>query len=120
MGLDQYIYVASKEGTDFDDPSRHDLGYRRKHPNLQGWMHKLWVAKGNSGDFNCNEVELTWDDVDMLEQAIKSGTMAKMGTSGFFFGHPSDDVYKEEDLQFCADAKAELFLGLKVFYNSSW
>jgi hypothetical protein len=41
-------------------------------------------------------------------------------TTGFFFGNPSDNVYYEQDLEFCVDAKAELFLGFKVFYNSSW
>ena len=46
--------------------------------------------------------------------------MAILDTKGFFFGNPSDDYYRDQDLQFIADAKAELILGLKVFYNSSW
>ena len=55
-----------------------------------------------------------------LEKDIRSGVIAKMDTKGFFFGDPSDDYYYEKDLQFCVDAKAECFLGRKVFYNSSW
>ena len=55
-----------------------------------------------------------------LEKDIKSGAMAKLDTTGFFFGNHSDDYYKAHDLQFCIDAKAETFLGRKVFYNSSW
>ena len=97
-----------------------ELAYWRKHPNLHGWMQKLWEAKGGSGAFNGDELELTWEDIDMLEYDIKNGTMSKLGTTGFFFGNPSDNVYKEQDLQFCIDAKAECFLGRKVFYNSSW
>lgn len=120
MGLDQYAYVASKAGGDYDDSSRQEIAYWRKHPNLQGWMRKLWEAKGGSGEFNGDEVELTWEDVDMLEHDIKNGHMSHLGTTGFFFGDPSDDHYKEKDLQFCIDAKAELFLKRKVFYNSSW
>lgn len=134
MGLDQYMYVASKAGTKYDDPSRQDLGYRRKHPNLQGWMEKLWLKKldipVNSSDqfiegkipkaFNGVELELTWEDIDKLEKDIKSGVVAGLGTTGFFFGNPSDDYYYEHDLKFCIDAKAECFLGRKVFYNSSW
>ena len=132
MGLDQYMYIASKAGTDYNDPSRQDLGYRRKHPNLQGWMEALWLDKGcpslhgvgqnNEYDatFNGIEVELTWDDVDQLERDIKSGVVSSLGTTGFFFGNPSDDYYYEDDLKFCVDAKAELFLGRRVFYNSSW
>ena len=37
-----------------------------------------------------------------------------------FFGNAADDVYRESDLQFIKNARAELFFGLKVFYNSSW
>ena len=39
---------------------------------------------------------------------------------GFFFGKPADNRYYEQDLEFVDNAKAEVFLGLKVFYNSSW
>lgn len=120
MGLDQYAYIASKADTDYEDPSRQDIAYWRKHPNLHGWMQNLWEARGGSGDFNGDEVELTWEDIDMLERDIKSGEVSGLGTTGFFFGNPSDNHYREQDLQFCIDAKAECFLGRKVFYNSSW
>ena len=131
MGLDQYAYIASKAGTDYDDDSRQEISYWRKHPNLQGWMEQLWFEKLKAngvppemadwdGGFNGIELELTWEDVDRLEKDIKSGVVAKLHTQGFFFGNPSDDVYYEQDLQFCVDAKAELFLKRKVFYNSSW
>ena len=130
MGLDQYAYVASKAGEDWNN--HQEISYWRKHPNLQGWMERLWEEKGRPGlfgvgqdkeydvSFNGIEVELTWDDIDRLEKDIKSGKVASLGTRGSFFGHPSDDHYREHDLQFCVDAKAELFLGRKVFYNSSW
>ena len=127
MGLDQYAYVASKANTDYDDTSRQEIAYWRKHPNLQGWMEKLWESKGGDNElskwgsnFNGVELELTWDDIDKLEKDIKSGEVSRLGTAGFFFGNPSDDVYYEQDLKFCVDAKAECFLGRKVFYNSSW
>jgi hypothetical protein len=123
MGLDQYMYVASKLGTDFDDSSRRELGYRRKHPNLHGWMHQLWENKGRPNghpedQFNGTELELTWNDLEELEQDIVNKRLP--ATSGFFFGNNSDDHYQEQDLAFVRNAKAELFLGLKVFYNSSW
>jgi len=134
MGLDQYAYIASKPDTDYDDPTRQDLAYWRKHPNLQGWMENLWLRKLDipvhatdqfiankiPGSFNGIELELTWEDVDKLEKDIKSGKVAKLDTTGFFFGNASDDFYYEKDLQFCVDAKAELFLKRRVFYNSSW
>lgn len=135
MGLDQYAYIASKNDTNYDDHSRQELAYWRKHPNLQGWMEQLWLKKIDTPrvesdqfiegkypphDFNGVELELTWEDIDRLEHDIKSGVVSKLGTTGFFFGNPSDDYYYEDDLQFCINAKAELFLGRKVFYNSSW
>ena len=127
MGLDQYAYVASKANTDYDDTSRQEIAYWRKHPNLQGWMEKLWESKGGDNElskwgsnFNGVELELTWNDIDKLEKDIKTGEVSRLGSTGFFFGNPSDDVYYEQDLKFCVDAKAECFLGRKVFYNSSW
>ena len=134
MGLDMYAYVATKagqqrefyDGCEFKDgeytntkvTQPREIAYWRKHPNLHGWMHRLWESKGNSGDFNGDELELTWEDLDALEQAVREKTLP--ATGGFFFGNNSDDEYQERDLKFIRDAKAELFLGLRVFYNSSW
>ena len=105
-------------------PKPREIAYWRKHPSFHGWMEKLWVSKGMPGtgdknaSFNGIELELTWEDVDNLERAVKHGMLPS--TQGFFFGNPADEVYFEQDLEFCVNAKAELFLGLKVFYNSSW
>ena len=136
MGLDQYAYVASRAGqqNEFYDTAEYDetlkeyanpavakpreIAYWRKHPNLQGWMQRLWESRGNSGDFNGDELELTWADLDELERAVTHGQLPP--TTGFFFGNESDDYYREQDLEFIRNARAELFLGLKVFYNSSW
>jgi hypothetical protein len=135
MGLDQYAYVAarSNERSEFYEsegefvngewvvPGKakpREIAYWRKHPNLHGWMQKLWESKGGSGEFNGDELELTWEDIDDLEKAVKKRKLPT--TSGFFFGNPSDDYYYDHDLEFIKNARAELFLGLKVFYNSSW
>lgn len=150
MGLDQYAYVAARakqreefydqEGLEFDGKEwvvpeggfekPRELAYWRKHPNLQGWMEQLWFSKNCPGvdienaerdpTFNGIELELTFEDILLLERDITNGVVAKLGTSGFFFGDPSDDYYRERDLEFVKQAKAELFCGLKVFYNSSW
>ena len=143
MGLDQYAYVAAQNGewdkywadNDTSLSKPREIAYWRKHPNLQGWMERLWYNKinvpiyeGNRFEqnnypyhsFNGVELELTWEDLNALEQDIRNGKMSKLDTKGFFFGNPSDDYYRQQDLQFIADAKAELILGLKVFYNSSW
>jgi hypothetical protein len=130
MGLDQYAYVAAKANAWQDGSTPRELSYWRKHPNLQGWMEQLWREKGcpgvsnnldidnNDVTFNGVEVELTWADLDRLEEDIKTGQLP--ATSGFFFGVSSDDYYREDDLAFVRKARAELFMGLRVFYNSSW
>jgi len=94
-------------------------------------MEHLWHKKRNaegkpvvededdiSGSFNGVELELTWADLDELERAITHKQLP--ATSGFFFGNPSDEHYYESDLEFIKNARAEVFLGLQVFYNSSW
>ena len=137
-----YAYVASKAGqqSEFYETAEFnttigeyvngtvskpvEIAYWRKHPSLHGWMEQLWERKmqaegrDNPHTFNGIELELTWEDVDELERTVKAGKLPF--TEGFFFGKPADNVYYEEDLKFCVNAKAELFLGLKVFYNSSW
>ena len=107
-----------------------ELAYWRKHPNLHGWMEQLWIRKRNESNqpivedpswgssFNGVELELTFDDIVELERAVKKRKLPH--TTGFFFGDPADQHYYEKDLEFIKNARAELFLGLQVFYNSSW
>ena len=137
MGLDMYAYVASKagqqnefyEGAQFDKEAGdyvnpavtkpREIAYWRKHPNLHGWMERLAESKGlEYGSFNGVEMELTHEDLDELERAVVHGRLP--ATQGFFFGNDADDHYREQDLEFIKTARAELFFGLKVFYNSSW
>ena len=140
MGLDMYAYVATKagqqsdfyEGAEFDEESKdyvnktvskpREIAYWRKHPNLHGWMEQLWNKRhgGNEdgNNFNGIELELTYDDLEILEFDVIAGSLPN--TQGFFFGNDADDHYREQDLEFIKNARAELFLGLRVFYNSSW
>lgn len=131
MGLDMYAYVARKkdemkeyyESYDYETDSGpvvkpREIAYWRKHPNLHGWMHRLWNEKGHSGDFNGDELELTFEDLDRLEYVVKHRELP--GTSGFFFGTDADDHYRADDLEFIKQARSELTQGMRVFYNSSW
>jgi len=122
MGLDQYAYCRAKKKGSYSD-SR-EIAYWRKHPNLQGWMEQLWIKQNpdynpeGNNMFNGVELELSWDDLNDLEQAVINDQLPQ--TKGFFFGEDSDDYYKQSVLEFVRNARAEIFLGLKVFYNSSW
>ena len=136
MGLDMYAYAAANEkqyGEFWEngeyDPDTKDyvntvvskpkeLAYWRKHPNLHGWFHQEWINQGNTGDFNGDQLEIDWAMLERLESAVVNGELP--GTSGFFFGDGADDYYRTQDLEFVRQARAELFLGLRVFYNSSW
>ena len=134
MGLDMYAYTAARAGqqNEFWETGNYvdgdfvntkvtkpvEIAYWRKHPNLHGWMNRLWESRGNEGSFNGDELELTAEDLDALEQAVTHGQLPTTG--GFFFGNPCDEHYREQDLEFIKNARAELFMGLKVFYNSSW
>ena len=129
MGLDQWCYTQISE-------TQHELAYFRKHPNLHGWMERLWRERGCPGleqdrdeqahdtlwnsAFNGIPLELTFDDIDRLEKDNIYGGLAELKTTGFFFGSASDDIYQEAVSEFCRRARAELFLGLPVYYNSSW
>jgi hypothetical protein len=143
MGLDQYAYVAARAGqlnewydgaelvesgefvnTKMTKPR--EIAYWRKHPNLQGWMRRLWEERGCPGvpegdtdrTFNGVELELFWPDIERLHDDIVAGRLPN--TTGFFFGDHSDDHYREQDLEFCRQARAALFMGERVFYDSSW
>jgi hypothetical protein len=137
MGLDMYAYVAQKAGqqNEFYENAQYDkelgdyvnpnvtqpreLAYWRKHPNLHGWMERLAKKKGVEYEsFNGVELELTYEDFDELERAVTHNQLPS--TTGFFFGNDADEYYRKHDLEFIKNARAELFCGLKVFYNSSW
>lgn len=133
MGLDMYAYSAVTENqydeywedgiwNDGEFVSKitkpKELAYWRKHPNLHGWFRREWESLGNTGDFNGDQLEIDWAMLERLEYDIKNGELPQ--TSGFFFGGNADADYYEQDLEFVKNARAELFLGLKVFYNSSW
>jgi hypothetical protein len=146
MGLDMYAYTAARAGQqdefyetgDYADgefvnatvTKPRELAYWRKHPNLHGWMESVWKRRlheankhepedtGWGSTFNGIELELTAEDLDELERAVTHGQLPSTG--GFFFGNNADEHYRDADLEFVKNARAELFLGLKVFYNSSW
>ena len=140
MGLDQLAY--SRPATATNDDTDECLVQWRKHPNLQGWMERLWrkqkygdaatpdpiTGEGYSnqtylGDpFNQEEVELTLDDIERLRLDIQNKTLngGHGDTTGFFFGDSSDEYYRETDIDFCDKAKTALTKGCKVIYYSSW
>ena len=137
MGLDMYAYAAERagqyqefwetaemaEGAGNEYQSKtvarpREIAYWRKHPGLHGWFKAEWESEGNEGSFNGDELEITWDMLERLEYDVRNGELPQ--TKGFFFGNQADEEYLTDDLEFIKNARTELFMGLKVFYNSSW
>lgn len=95
-----------------------DLYYWRKHPNLHGWMERLYYQKGGQKEsFNCAPVELTLDDLYILEADINYAKLPE--TDGFFFGQ-SYGTEAEDDLKFIQAARQAIEEGDRVFYDSWW
>lgn len=117
MGLDQYAFVKTNDG-DQDE----EISYWRKHNRLQGWMKNLWLEKGGEGEFNCVDLELTTEDIDNLEEAIKNKSMPE--TTGFFFGNDSYEDYEEwymsTDIEFINKARKVFENGDKLIYTCWW
>lgn len=114
--LDGTEHKGVEEYLEWDDSI--ELATWRKHPNLQGWMQELYYEKGGEGEFNCVDVELTFEDLDALEATLDEDELPE--TVGFFFGSNADDHYAEADREFIVQARAALKKGYKVFYSSWW
>lgn len=120
MGLDMYAMTidrAPDSPVDFEAPNAAELHYWRKHPNLHGWMERLYAEKGGIEKFNCKPVVLAPVDLDRLEADVQAGNLPP--TTGFFFGE-TDGSETDDDLSFIAKARAAIAAGKTVFYDSWW
>lgn len=115
MGLDQYAYSRAPVGT---------ADFRwRKHPNLHGWMERLWEERYKTEQCewdSFNGVELRLEKADILQLRSDILCLDLPATEGFFFGNDADDYYEEQDLKFCSWALEEIDQGREVYYDSSW
>ena len=124
MGLDMYANSVPAEASiddfSFIPDEATEIAYWHKHNALHGWMHELFIAKGGTGDFNCQPIRLTEDTLKELRTRIKNKSLTC--TSGFFFGgtYEYDDRRAERDLQFVLDALTIVRSGGAVYYDSYW
>lgn len=140
MGLDMYAYRVRIDGdrampgvdalfTDGEEREAADgtplffrldadFYYWRKHPDLHGWMERLYRQKGGlTASFNCRSVRLVAEDLDRLEAIVNRHGLPR--TTGLFFGQSSPDD-READLTFIAKAREAIAAGDAVFYDSWW
>jgi hypothetical protein len=120
MGLDMYaLTLTQRPSADVDFPIEQadEIHYWRKHPDLHGWMERLYRAKGGKQkDFNLAPVLLTSDDLDRLEQDIRHQCLP----SGFFFGKSSSGLEQDDDLLFISKARDFIAAGKAIVYTSWW
>lgn len=121
MGLDMYALTTAEPvagAVDFEVTASTQIHYWRKHPDLHGWMERLYRAKGGAdAPFNCVNLQLTAEDLDRLQADLQARRLPR--TEGFFFG-ASDGSEIEDDMQFVGKAREALAAGLSVFYTSWW
>lgn len=121
MGLDMYAYVTEKQVPEygFEEPDDAAEFYSwRKHPNLHGWMEKLYREKGGTEQFNCMTLRLDLADINALEDAVINNRLPH--TEGFFLFGVSQPKEKDRDLQFIKEARELIENGDTVYYDSSW
>ncbi len=123
MGLDMYAFTtttALTQRVDFDPPEDAvELHYWRKHPDLHGWMERLYFSRGGGNpDFNLEPVALNCADLDRLEKDVEDGKLP--ATSGFFFGQSDCHERLNDDLDFIAKARDALMEGKAIFYVAWW
>jgi hypothetical protein len=121
MGLDMYAFATCEEFTSeieiTTDEAHLELHYWRKHPNLHGWMERLYRQKGGRAEFNCVGVQLTMADLTALQTAIEQRNLPD--TSGFFFG-ATDGSETHDDLAFVHKAINAVDNGLTIYYFAWW
>jgi hypothetical protein len=151
MGLDQnagkqnhQFKWTNSEGKDYSYEGIGPFEWR-KHARLQEFMTRLFMSKNdiesNQGSnkawvktswngmedympLNFDEVELTLNDIDLLEEAVNNGYKDYECDGGFFWGHQYQEEsvkdYLDRDKEFVKFAKQRLSKGKKVFYSCNW
>jgi len=122
MGLDQYAFRV-------DAATGHEGGsvvfQWRKHAKLQQFMEETFGERTGlcTTDLNCGRLELTEEDIDRLEHCLNEDAMPT-SEGGFFYGHQMQDeqeaAYREQDLAFCAWARATLNDNAKPVFSCWW
>lgn len=127
MGLDAFAAVIDRKNiikkkeyeVVIEDYRYGEVTYWRKHPNLQGWMERLYRTKGGIETFNGIFLPLNKEDIEQLHRDIINKNLPS--TNGFFFGSDSDEYYHEQDLNFIFMAYTILEDNDRILaYYSSW
>ena len=114
MGLDMYFYRGHTE-------ENHQIFYFRKHSDLHGFLMDIWLSMNpdkSRDDFNCEELEITKEILDSIENECKNWTHKKY--NGFFWGSSYDVDWERTEDELIPLLKEELKNGNKVYYFPWW
>jgi hypothetical protein len=112
MGLD--MYLATDNGVDSSE-----IGYWRKHPDLHGYI----VNNFANGVDECQQINLSSDDIIKIIDAVRSDSLCH-NTTGFFFGVSSrDESQKVNDIEIFEKALMVMKSSSnysRIYYQASW
>jgi hypothetical protein len=122
MGLDMFVKARREpitQSVDFDiKPDDSEVYYWRKHPDLHGWMHRIYKHRGGADpDFNLAPVKITPMDLSMLELVLEEGLLPP--TEGFFFGE-SEPEDNDRTREFIGIAREKIKEGYNLYYYGWW
>lgn len=114
MGLDMHLVARYRDQVTDDE-----IQYWRKHVRLHAWMENLFENKGGRlEDFNCEELELSHEDLERLEKDL-GANLLPVEARGYKTG--TRDLFElADDLKSVAIAKAAVAAGAKIVYWPSW
>lgn len=130
MGLDMFLHAV--KGDDFTTQTDNavyrngdftgeekEIGYWRKVNCIHNWFHKLALEKQPVDGFNCEVVEITYNEVIQLILDVCHGNVEPV--TGFFFG-PQE--VNDEDMLYTLKtmytALQYIKQGYKIYYSSWW
>jgi len=115
MGLDMDVHVNI--GTQ-EEPEFKEILYWRKQYSLQDWFGKLAIRKNLVRDlngFNCIEVPLTVEDIQLLRNDLKN-----RNCPDFDYEENYNPGWIKRRLAECDEMLKYLYLGKETKYDSSW
>jgi len=149
MGLDQYAGTIRTKTYEYTTPEgeKKEDKYQmagpfewRKHARLQEFMNQLYMERNKLeskwvedrldneeyvwNPISWDRIELSEEDIDKLEKAIRSNYSSYFCDGGFFWGHEIQEsqaqYYIDKDLEFVEFAREALADGETVVYECSW
>jgi len=120
----KYDYIQSHPGVNNLKPE--EIGYWRKHPDLQGYMENIYVSRGGDQEFNCIPLYLDKQDCENVIKYAREVLLAHAKgedaehTEGFFFGATDPGDWTDTIDTFEEVIKNTDFDNEIVYYDSWW